>query len=363
MTMIGNNAAIPCQESGDIGPGPWYNPLRENSPSKSLGQRLAWPLFMALLLVFAGWISPGISAAQSLVPVKFIPLWVPQPQFAGYYMAQEKGIYRKYGLDVTILCGGNKKNPARMLKEGKVQFALLDLLRAMELRAQGTALVNVGQILQKSSVELVVRSDSDIRSPRDFAGKSVAVWKSRLQAQTLGFFMKHKVKPKIYPVVEGIEFFLKQAVESCAVMHYNGYNALFNFGVNPEEMRVFKFSDLGMDFPEDGIYCMEDTFNADPTLVRCFVKASFEGWQYALDHPDETVNTLGGIRIKHHIRACGPHLKWMMRKMQGLIYPPDKELFMGQLLKSDYDRAAAFLIETGRINKVPAYDAFYMKGD
>lgn len=323
-----------------------------------------WLLLLAILLASSGGqAAPGVPSASTLDPVVFIPMWFPQPQFAGYYMAREKGIYEKHGLEVTILSGGDKKNPATLFKGKGNQFAVLDLLWAMELRQQGMEIMNVGQIFQKSAIEFVVRKDSGINHPADFEGRSVAVWKNRLQAQTLGFFRKYNIKPTIYPVPEGIEFFFKRAVEACAVMHYNGYNALFNFGMDYEEMRVFKLSELGMDFPEDGIYCTVDILHRAPMLVRRFVKASLEGWQYALAHPEETVETFRIIRGRNHLKSCIPCLKWMMSGIKALIYPSDKDVSMGQLLKTDYDHAVSFLIQTGRIKNAPAYGDFFSQGE
>ena len=66
------------------------------------------------------------------------------------------------------------------------------------------------------------------------------------------------------------------------MMNYNEYKRLLNSGINRDEINVFNFYDYGMNFPEDGIYCMESTFKKDPELCRKFVDASIDGWTYAL---------------------------------------------------------------------------------
>lgn len=55
----------------------------------------------------------------------FIPQWVPQAQFAGYYIAQEQGIYKKHGIDLTIIPGGPGKQPSDFLNDQKADFGTL----------------------------------------------------------------------------------------------------------------------------------------------------------------------------------------------------------------------------------------------
>ena len=70
-----------------------------------------------LCIPFHAW-----TAEKSLQKVSFIPQWVPQAQFAGYYMAYEKGIYKRYGMDLTIIPGGPEKSPSDLLKKGDADF-------------------------------------------------------------------------------------------------------------------------------------------------------------------------------------------------------------------------------------------------
>ena len=54
---------------------------------------------------------------KTLKKVSFIPQWVPQAQFAGYYVAHELGIYKKHGIDLTIISGGPERQPSDLLKD------------------------------------------------------------------------------------------------------------------------------------------------------------------------------------------------------------------------------------------------------
>jgi NitT/TauT family transport system substrate-binding protein len=313
-------------------------------------------LLLIQVLLFACF--PISANAEPIKKIYFLTMWFPQPQFAGYYMAKEKGIYKKYGLDVTILKYDRSKDVSTSLSQGKIQFGIMNLLTAIEKREKGLKLVNVGQVFQRSAIEFVARKDSGIHTPQDFNGKKIAVWRSVLRAQTHGFMEKFGIQADIYPVGQVITFFLKRAVDIIPVMHYNEYNTLINHGINPDELTLFKLGQFNMDFPEDGIYCLAGTYRADPKLAQRFVKASMEGWDYAIEHPAETIAVIEKIRLNAHLITNRAHLQWMMGDMPAMLRPKDKNAPMGHLSKTDYEHAVDFLFQTHAISKKVSYDAF-----
>lgn len=311
-------------------------------------------------LIYMMLITASVAGTGEREEINFLPMWIPQPQFAGYYMAKEKGIYETHGLSVTILDGGSKKNVVSMLKQGSIHFGIMNLLTAIIEKSKGTKIINAGQIFQKGALEFVARKESGISTLADFNGKKIAVWRSVLRAQTDGFLNIHGIHADIYPVNDGLNLFLKKVVDICPVMHFNEYNTLINHGINPEELVIFNLANYNMGFPEDGIYCMEDTFMENPDFVRSFVKASMEGWEYAIEHPGETVDVIQKIRLNKNIKGNTSHLAWMMNNMGEMIHPKGKNTPPGHLSEADYNHAVAFLLQTGQITQKVSYDQFYI---
>ena len=317
-------------------------------------------LLMVLLLWMGGVLpSPPRLHAGEFKNVNFIPMWLPQPQFAGYYMAKEMGIYERYGLDVTILDRGYDKDVLTSLKQGESDFGIMNLLTAIQKKSAGEDIVNVGQIFQKSAIEFVARKSSGIKSPRDFNGRKIALWRTVLRAQTLGFLKTRNIQAEVYSVDEGISFFLKRAVDIIPVMHYNEYNTLINHGIDPDELTLFRLRDFDMNFPEDGIYCLTRTYQDNPDLGRRFVAASMEGWDYAVAHPEEAIALIEKIRLKKNLITNPPHLKWMMEAMQGMIRPREDGVSEGHLARSDFEKAVDFLVKTQKIPRKVSYNVFY----
>ncbi len=102
--------------------------------------------------------------------------WFPQAQFAGYYVALEKGWYAEEGLDVTVRAGGPDISPATAVAGGNADFGtymLADLASAVQ---QGQALISIAQIQQQNGLLLLALKSSGIDDPTDFVGKRVGVW-------------------------------------------------------------------------------------------------------------------------------------------------------------------------------------------
>ncbi|MFH1350059.1 MAG: ABC transporter substrate-binding protein [Pseudomonadota bacterium] len=313
-------------------------------------------IFSLVILLFA------VEAAAQEKPLKrasFIPQWVPQAQFAGYYVAREVGIYKKYGIDLTIITGGPQRQPSDFLMNRKAEFATLWLSSGIQMRTQGTKLVNIGQILQRSALMLVAKKSSGIRSPQDMDGKKVGLWGPIFQLQPRAFFNKYRLKVKILRQSYSVNLFLRDGVDVASAMWYNEYHTILNSGFNPDELTAFFFHEHGLNFPEDGIYTLEETFIKDPELCKAFLMASIEGWRYAFAHPKEALNIVMDNLKKAHIPATYVHQKWMLERMKDLILPEDARIPMGKLLMEDYRRVANGLLENGLINEVPEFKSFY----
>src|SRR3990172_1228378 len=293
--------------------------------------------------------------------VSFIPQWAPQAQFAGYYVAYERGIYKKYGIDLTIIAGGPDRPSSDFLEAQKADFATIWLSTAIQRRAHEVRLVNIAQIIQRSALMLVAKKSSGIRTPEDMNDKKVGLWGADFQLQPRAFFKKYNLKVEIIPQSNSVNLFLRDGVDVASAMWYNEYHILLNSCINPTELTTFFFYEHGLNFPEDGIYTLEDTFQKDPALSCAFVKASIEGWKYAFTHPDEALDIIIKYMEEAHVPANLVHQKWMLDRMKDLILPQDSHIPIGTLLPADYERVAEALKTNGLIEEIPDYKSFYTK--
>jgi NitT/TauT family transport system substrate-binding protein len=349
-------AFIKSLDNKHLNPG---NLESRNPFSQLIGSRNLKYIFIACLLLYALPFKV-LADHKELKKAVFIPQWVPQAQFVGYYVAYEKGIYEKYGIDLKIVCGGPERQSSDYLKERKADFGTLWLATGIQMRDQGVGLVNIAQIIQRSALMLVAKKTSDIRSLQDMNGKKVGLWGGLFEVQPRAFFKKYNLDVKTIRQSYSVNLFLRDGVDVASAMWYNEYHTILNSGLNPDELTAFFFHEHGLNFPEDGIYVLEETLDRDPDLCRAFQKASIEGWEYAFAHPQEALDIVMKNLKKAHIPATRVHQKWMLERMKDLILPADASAIpMGTLLKEDYKRVAKGLMENGLIEEIPEFSSFY----
>jgi NitT/TauT family transport system substrate-binding protein len=309
----------------------------------------------------AVFLAPALSAAaeKPLVDMTFIPQWKPQAQFAGFYVAFEKGFYRKEGINLTILTGDPRRPPATLLGQEEVDVATMWLSSAIEKRSKGLGFVNIAQLVQRSSLMFVAKKSRGIREPKDMNGRKVGVWKGDFQIQPEAFFRKQGLSVTVVPQGYTVNLFLRDGIDVASAMWYNEYHTLLNSGMNPEELTTFFFSDQGLNFPEDGIYMLEKNFRKNPDLACAFARASIEGWLYAFQHKEEALRIVLTYMSAANVPANAPHQRWMLARMEDIILPkglPQERL--GILNRSDYEAVAGEMKAQGLIASVPDYEKF-----
>ena len=319
-------------------------------------------VFFGLLLVCIIMVlCPAVQAQTELKKISFIPQWSPQAQFAGYYAAHEQGIYKKYGLNVTIILGGAHKPSSEILEKGEADIASMWLSTAIQKRSRAVKLLNIGQIIQRSSLMLVAKKSRGIKKPEDLNGKKVGLWGADFRIQPEAFFKKYNLSVTVVPQSYSVNLFLRDGVDAASAMWYNEYHTILDAGIDADELTTFFYSDYGLNFPEDGLYVMEDELKRDPDAVCAFVKASMEGWKYAFDHPDEAVNIVLRYMVKANVPANRVHQRWMLARMKDIIDPPGMDGSIGALRKEDYDRVARTLKEAGLLKDMPDINAFMFR--
>lgn len=314
--------------------------------------------FLVWLLLVCAISAPA--AEPALTRLTFLPQWSPQAQFAGYYMAQHKGFYRQHDIDLAIIEGGPRQSTVEYLRQGRVDIGSLWLSSALQLVDEDVDIVNIGQIIQRSALVLVAKKASGIVRPEQIHGKKIALWPADFQIQPNAFFEKFKLNNTIVTTENPINLFLRDGVQVTSAMWYNEYHTLINSGLDPEEMRLFFFDELGLNFPEDGLYLRRETFDKDPNLACAFVAASLKGWNYAFAHQEETLDYMLTVMEKAHVPANRVHQRWMLARMQDL-FAAEKDALPMELRSEDYHRVCKVLLSSRLIRAVPSYESFFRK--
>jgi len=298
----------------------------------------------------------GMAAAADEVTLQL--KWVTQAQFAGYYVALDKGFYGEEGLDVTIKPGGPDIAPAQVIAGGGADVVLDWMPSALASREKGLPLVNIAQPFKSSGMMLTCRKDAGIASPADFAGKTLGVWFFGNEYPFLSWMSKLGLATDgseggVTVLKQGfnVDPILQGQAACVSTMTYNEYWQIIDAGLSPDDLVVFKYEDQGVATLEDGMYVLEENLN-DPAFAEKmvkFVRASMKGWKYAEANPDEAAmivldNDASGAQTEMH-------QKRMMGEVAKLTAGSN-----GALDVADYERTVASLLSGGSdpvISKAP----------
>ena len=301
----------------------------------------------SLLLAAAVSLTAMQAAAADKVTLQL--KWVTQAQFAGYYVAKDKGFYEEEGLDVEIKPGGPDIAPPQVLAGGGADVIVDWMPSALATREKGVPLVNIAQPFKSSGMMLTCLKETGITKPEDFKGKTLGVWFFGNEYPFLSWMSTLGIKTDGSPdgvtvLKQGfnVDPLLQKQAACISTMTYNEYWQVIDAGIKPEELVTFKYEDEGVATLEDGLYVLEDKL-ADPAfkekMVK-FVRASMKGWKYAEENSDEAAeivleNDASGAQTEQH-------QKRMMGEVAKLTAGSN-----GALDKADYDRTVKTLLGGG----------------
>ncbi len=294
-----------------------------------------------------------------LTRVSFCPQYLPQAQFAGFYVAKAKGFYETKGLDVTIVDYTTGEIVTQGLKENCLTFGSYFLSRAMKLRSEGMELVNIGQISHQSALMLLTRKSANITTPADMSGRKLGMYLDDFNITVKGFIKKYDLDVEVVPVFSGIQLFLAGSSDITTVMWYNEYHTIINSGYDADDLQPFFLKDYGFDIPEDGIYCMASTWEKNPELCQNFVDATMQGWVYAFENPEEALTIVIEAMKNAHVPANLAHQRWMLNTMEKIIFPSDEERINTRLSEEDFNRTQKILRDNNAIQNPIKYYHFY----
>ena len=244
--------------------------------------------------------------------VRFMPQWTPQAQFAGYYVALEKGFYADEGLDVEIvhLSATTRKNALSHLKSGDVDITMAQPFQAMAVVDGGSDIVNVLQTSQNSGLCCV--SSKPVSDLQALDGLRIGTWKSGFNEIARIAAEEYKISIEWVPYISGINLFVKHAVDAILTYSYNELIQLYyaTGELNPDN--ILRFADLGYNYPEDGLYVTGKYLKNNRDTVEKFCRASIKGWLYASAHREEALDMVMKMVSQNNISTSRSLQKKML---------------------------------------------------
>ena len=312
--------------------------------------------YIAFLLIIC--FSETVTASEKIV----VQLkWINQFQFAGYYVALEKGFYKEAGLDVILRpngYNGSFVSPVDAVVSGDAQFGISNSGLVLDY-LNGKPVVALAATLQHSAVSWLVLEKSGIRSIHDMVNKRLmTVFPLSESLELLEPFRAEGIDPKKLNLTQTI-FDLQPLIDG-KIDAYDAYvtNEPFLLEQKGIPYRIIDPRTYGIDFYGDVLFTSQAELQNNPERVEAFRKASMAGWRYAMAHPDEIIDL---IVNKYAPQKNREHLRFEARAMRNLMQPDIIEI--GHMNPGRWLRIAEIMTEHNRIIDDKILDSFIYTPD
>src|SRR5260370_14563363 len=189
--------------------------------------------------------------------------WVAQAQFAGYFVAKDKGFYKEAGLDVTIKPGGPDVAPPQVIAGGGAEVVVDWMPSALASREKGVPLVNISQTFKKSGLELTCRAETGIKKPTDFKGKTIGIWYGGNEYPFLSWMSKLGYKTdaspggiKILKQAFNVDPILQKQADCVSTLAYNEHSQVIYVVHKPPHLHAIHYDDACVTAPADRLWTM-----------------------------------------------------------------------------------------------------------
>jgi NitT/TauT family transport system substrate-binding protein len=279
-------------------------------------------------------------ATEEFEPLTEISLqlqWLPQAQFAGYYVALAEGYFEEEGFDlVNVIPSGGDIVPQDALVAGDVDFAIAWVPKVLgTLEATGAELTNIAQVYQKSGTMQVSFKDTGVASVADFEGKRIGSWGFGNEWEIFAAMAADGLDSTTVSITTqdfSMNALLDGDVDAAQAMTYNEWAQILEV-VNPatgalytpEDFDVVYYEDTEGAMLQDAIWADTARLADDPAYADAavrFLKAVIKGWVFARDNPEDAANITYNAAINAEAAfPVGPvHQLWQMNEVNKLIW-------------------------------------------
>ena len=241
--------------------------------------------------------------------------WFHQFQFAGYYVAKEKGFYKEAGLDVEIKERDLRYNNIREVINDKAQYGVADSVLFL-YKARKEPIVIVTPIFQHSANVLISRKDSSNSTVYDLNNKNILFYPNDTDGfSILALLKKFDIDANLIRKREKNDY-KKIITKEADVMPAYLTNEPFLFKEENVEVNIINPMNYGFDIYGDMLFASKKEALNHPQRVQKFKEASLKGWKYALENKEEVIQL---IHKKYNSKKSIEHLRFEAKAIESLI--------------------------------------------
>ncbi|MCQ3938605.1 MAG: hypothetical protein DPW18_16385 [Chloroflexi bacterium] len=259
-----------------------------------------FPSRVSFLIVIAALFLSACGAVQTPAAPDKVTVqlsWFHGVEYAGFYTAVEKGYYADENIEVTLTAGGPEINPLDEVQNGNAQFGIGQGDSLITARANGQNFVAVAAIFKNNPLAITSLKEDNIQKPEDLLGKTVGAYSLDLSSYSDLLFLAFMSRT-------GLE---KDEMEYALIEDFNGANEIKAGRMDAmsgmfatdqqvmtknagDEINLMYYKDYGVEVYINTIFVTEEFKQNNPDLIARFIRATFKGYQYALENPEEVAS-------------------------------------------------------------------------
>lgn len=252
---------------------------------KSTGLKI---LVLSLVLIFAG--ASGGMAEKITLKLN----WVPGGDHCFYFVAKEKGLYEQQGLDVNIERGRGSGDTVKRVDLGTVDVGLADTGTLVVARSKGAKVKDIAIIYANSPNGIKTRWDTGIKGPRDLEGRMVGVpagdaqrvlWPALAKANGVNMDKVRLINIKPGAKAQSLAAKKVDAVFDWVV----GETQYWAAGLDRDKLILIPWAKWGVNPYGNALMASEKTIAERPEMLRKFLRATMEAWQWSIENVDEAM--------------------------------------------------------------------------
>ena len=244
------------------------------------------------------------------------------------------------------------------VRNNESQATTLGLCQALEVIDDGIPMVNILQTSMNTSLVLVSRKDVD---PLKQPGMKVGIWSTGFGQLAICMSIKEHLNYEWVRFASNVNLFVSGAIDATLVMSYNEYYQLAQAGVKLTERNVYRFSNHDYNVQEDGLYMTRAYYDEHRDEARRFAQASKKGWEWAVAHPDETLDIVMDYVRREHIGTNRVLQKLMLAEVLNLLVDRESKKREYRLRPDMVKKASQLMVENMMLKNEVKYEQLIAK--
>ncbi|WP_077211292.1 ABC transporter substrate-binding protein [Bacillus dakarensis] len=238
---------------------------------------------------------PNHPEKEALDKVTVVLDWTPNTNHTGLYTAQENGYFEEEGLEVEIMMPG-EAGADQLVASGKAEFGVSYQEGVTLARVQGVPLVSIAAIIQHNTSGFASLAEKNIKSPKDFEGKSYGGWGSPIERSVIESLMKQEnadVEKVSIVNIGDTDFFTAVRQDIDFAWIYYGWTGV-EAEIRGEDINMVYLTDYSnnLDYYTPVLTTNENMIEENPETIKSFLKAVAKGYQFAIQQPNEAADIL-----------------------------------------------------------------------